>query len=67
MKKKKVDLMVGNDVSGPGVGFASDENEVTLFWPDGRSRKIPRMSKRKISQEIMAEIEVLLNERKGKD
>jgi len=67
MKKKKVDLMVGNDVSGPGVGFASDENEVVLFWPDGRSRKIPRMSKRKISQEIMAEIEVLLNERKGKD
>ncbi|MDI6698767.1 MAG: bifunctional phosphopantothenoylcysteine decarboxylase/phosphopantothenate--cysteine ligase CoaBC [Candidatus Saccharicenans sp.] len=64
MKRKKVDLMVGNDVSRSGVGFGSDDNEVTLSWPDGRFRRIPRASKRKISQEIMAEIEVLLNERK---
>ncbi len=66
MKRKRVDLMVSNDVSRPDAGFASDDNEVTLFWPDGRSRKIALASKRKISQEIMAEIEVLLNERKGK-
>ncbi|MCX8159668.1 MAG: bifunctional phosphopantothenoylcysteine decarboxylase/phosphopantothenate--cysteine ligase CoaBC [Candidatus Saccharicenans sp.] len=66
MNRKKVDLMVSNDVSRPEVGFGSDENEVTLFWPDGRYRKIPRASKRKISQEIMTEVEVLLNERKGK-
>jgi len=66
MKRKQVDLMVANDVSQPGVGFASNENEVVLLWPDGRSRKIPRTSKRKISQEILAEVEVLLNERKGK-
>lgn len=66
MKRKQVDLMVANDVSQPEVGFASDENEVVLLWPDGRSRKIPRTSKRKISQEILAEVEVLLNERKSK-
>lgn len=66
MKRKKVDLMVANDVSRPEVGFASDENEVVLLWPDGRSRRIPRTSKRKISQEIMAEVEVILNEREGK-
>ncbi len=64
MTRKGVDLMVANDVSVPETGFASDDNEVLLIWPDGRSRKIPRMSKRKISQEIMKEIEVLLNERR---
>ncbi|MDI6845354.1 MAG: bifunctional phosphopantothenoylcysteine decarboxylase/phosphopantothenate--cysteine ligase CoaBC [Candidatus Saccharicenans sp.] len=64
MTRKGVDLMVANDVSGQETGFASDDNEVLLIWPDGRSRKIPRMSKRKISQEIMKEIEVLLNERR---
>lgn len=64
MTRKGVDLMVANDVSGSETGFASDDNEVLLIWPDGRSRKIPRMSKRKISQEIMNEVEVLLNERR---
>ncbi|MBC7361563.1 MAG: bifunctional phosphopantothenoylcysteine decarboxylase/phosphopantothenate--cysteine ligase CoaBC [Candidatus Aminicenantes bacterium] len=63
MKQKNLDLMVANDVSRPETGFGSDDNEVWLLWPDGRSKKIPRMSKRKISQQIFSEIEVLLNER----
>jgi len=63
MKQKNLDLMVANDVSRTDSGFGSDENEVWLLWPDGRSKKIPRMSKRKISQQIFSEIEVLLNER----
>ncbi|MBC7363831.1 MAG: bifunctional 4'-phosphopantothenoylcysteine decarboxylase/phosphopantothenoylcysteine synthetase, partial [Candidatus Aminicenantes bacterium] len=65
MRKKKVDLMVANNVSEEGVGFAADENEVWLIWPDGRKKLIPRQSKRKISQEIFSEIEVLLERRKG--
>jgi phosphopantothenoylcysteine decarboxylase/phosphopantothenate--cysteine ligase len=63
MKQKNLDLMVANDVTQPETGFGSDENEVWLLWPDGRSKKILRMSKRKISQQIFSEIEVLLNER----
>jgi len=63
LKQKKVDLMVANDVSQPEIGFGSEENEVWLLWPDGRSKKIPRTTKKKLSQQIWAEIEVLLNER----
>lgn len=63
MKQKNLDLMVANDVSRPETGFGSDDNEVWLLWPDGRSKRIPRMSKRKISQQIFSEIEVLLHER----
>ncbi len=65
MHRKKLDLMVANDVSGPGLGFGSEENEVWLLWPDGRSRKIPRMSKRQLSREIFLEIERLWDGRKG--
>jgi len=65
MKQKKLDLMVANDVSQAETGFGSDDNEVWLLWPDGRSKKISRMSKRKISQQIFSEIEVLLHERQG--
>jgi len=65
MHRKKLDLMVANDVSVPGLGFGSEENEVWLLWPDGRSRKIPRMSKRQLSREIFLEIERLWDGRKG--
>jgi phosphopantothenoylcysteine decarboxylase/phosphopantothenate--cysteine ligase len=57
---------VANDISSPEIGFGSDDNEVWLLWPDGRSKKISRRSKRKISQEIFQEIGILLNERKRK-
>jgi phosphopantothenoylcysteine decarboxylase/phosphopantothenate--cysteine ligase len=63
LSQKNLDLMVANDVSSPNLGFGSLENEVVLLWPDGRSRKIPKMSKRKISQEIFLEIEAMLYER----
>jgi phosphopantothenoylcysteine decarboxylase/phosphopantothenate--cysteine ligase len=65
MLGKKLDLVVANDVSSPKIGFGSDDNEVWLLWPDGRSKKTSRLSKREISQQVFQEIGVLLNERKG--
>ncbi|MDD8020470.1 MAG: bifunctional phosphopantothenoylcysteine decarboxylase/phosphopantothenate--cysteine ligase CoaBC [Acidobacteriota bacterium] len=64
MKKKKLDLMVANDVSRQDIGFGCDENEVYLFWPDGRERFIQKTAKRKVSQEILTEIGAMLNARK---
>ncbi|MDW3229632.1 MAG: bifunctional phosphopantothenoylcysteine decarboxylase/phosphopantothenate--cysteine ligase CoaBC [Acidobacteriota bacterium] len=66
MLRKKLDLIVANDVSSSEIGFESDDNEVWLLWPDGRSKKTSRLSKRKISQQIFQEIGLLLNERKRK-
>ena len=34
LHKKGLDLIVANDVSSPGIGFNSDENEVTLIGSD---------------------------------
>ena len=65
MEKKKVDLMVVNDVSRQDIGFESDDNEVWLLWPDGRERLISKTTKRKVSQEILTEIGAMFNGRKG--
>lgn len=65
MKEKNVDLMIANDVSKEGVGFASEENEILIIWPDGHRKIVPKQSKRKISQEIFYEIEVLLEGQTG--
>ena len=36
LKRKKLNMIVANDVSQPDVGFNSDRNTVTVFWPDGQ-------------------------------
>lgn len=36
MKRKKLNMIVANDVSQPGLGFNSDQNAVTVFWRDGQ-------------------------------
>lgn len=35
LSRKKLDMIVANDVSEPGIGFNSDHNAVTVFWPGG--------------------------------
>ncbi|HNS06006.1 MAG TPA: bifunctional phosphopantothenoylcysteine decarboxylase/phosphopantothenate--cysteine ligase CoaBC [Candidatus Saccharicenans sp.] len=65
MKRKKLDLMVVNDVSRHDIGFESDDNEVYLLWPDGRERLIGKTSKKKVSREILTEIGAMVNGRKG--
>lgn len=36
MQRKKLNMIVANDVSVPGLGFNSDHNAVTVFWPEGQ-------------------------------
>ena len=35
LKNKNLDLIATNDVSGSDVGFNSDNNALTIIWPDG--------------------------------
>lgn len=53
LEKKRVDYLVANDVSTPGVGFGADENEVTLFRADGSSTRLPRQTKRQLAIELL--------------
>lgn len=36
MQRKNLGMIVANDVSAPGLGFNSDNNAVTVFWPNGQ-------------------------------
>ncbi len=61
---KKLDLVVYNDVSVPGIGFDAPDNEVTLVTHAGE-RQLPRASKDTIAAGIVDEVERLLEERGG--
>lgn len=50
---KCCDLIILNDVSQPGIGFGSDENEVTLLFADGRVQPLMRASKLDIARQII--------------
>jgi len=50
--RKGVDLLVHNDVSRPGIGFGSDENEVTIIGPDGEEA-LPRLTKAACAERIL--------------
>lgn len=60
MEKKGCDLLVANDVSRKDIGFDSDQNEVTLFFKDGTSQKIPIQKKRLLATKIIEIVESMI-------
>ena len=44
---------MANDISNPGIGFSSTENEVTLVTPEGGFRTLPRADKTAIAGQIL--------------
>lgn len=55
LKEKQADLIVANDVSASDIGFASDDNQVTLISEQGQ-KKIKKANKLKIAIQIFNEI-----------
>ncbi|AOY89751.1 bifunctional 4'-phosphopantothenoylcysteine decarboxylase/phosphopantothenoylcysteine synthetase [Marinobacter salinus] len=53
LQRKKLKMVVANDVSTPGMGFNSDNNVVTVFWPDGQEAIGPD-SKQQIAARLVA-------------
>ena len=60
--RKRVDLVVYNDVGRHDIGFDADENEVVLVTASGQ-RRIPKASKDQIAATIVDTAEELLRER----
>jgi len=61
MHAKRLDLVVANDISAPGVGFAVDTNRVTFLRPNGASEFLPLISKSEVADRVIAEVISLLN------
>jgi phosphopantothenoylcysteine synthetase/decarboxylase len=53
LAKKHCDAVIANDVSAPGVGFESNENALTILYPDQSSRILPRSTKQSLAKELI--------------
>ena len=53
MRSKNLDIVVANDVSATEVGMESDENEVTVLFRNGETKKISRTSKEIVADELV--------------
>jgi len=53
MQRKNLRMVVANDVSAPGLGFNSENNAVTVFWPNGQETIGPD-TKKAIASRLVA-------------
>jgi phosphopantothenoylcysteine decarboxylase/phosphopantothenate--cysteine ligase len=62
LMRKQCDLIVANDVSKPGIGFESDQNEVTLVYPE-RIEELPLASKHDLAHQLVRAVLILHTEK----
>lgn len=60
LTRKRLDLMVANDVTAQDAGFGVDTNRVTLIFATGEQRSLPLMTKVEVAEAIVAELAALL-------
>ncbi len=65
LHKKNADLIVANDLSEEGAGFAGDTNVVTLIYPNGTMEKLPRLDKILVAEKILDRVRELLDNGSG--
>jgi phosphopantothenoylcysteine decarboxylase/phosphopantothenate--cysteine ligase len=56
LRRKRLDFIVANDVSAPGIGFESEHNAVTILDRDGGVLELPRASKAEIAEAIVERV-----------
>ncbi|MEK9629172.1 MAG: bifunctional phosphopantothenoylcysteine decarboxylase/phosphopantothenate--cysteine ligase CoaBC [Nitrospinota bacterium] len=56
LRNKKLDLIAANDISAPGIGFQSDNNQMTLIDASEKIENLPRMSKKEIAGILLDKI-----------
>jgi len=59
MRVKNCDMVVGNLVSQQGIGFDSDQNEVTLVLRSGEVEHVKQAPKREVADRILDQVQRL--------
>ena len=59
LERKRLDAVVVNDISQPGIGFDAPDNEVTIVAIDGSERHVRRGSKGQIADAVLDEVDRL--------
>jgi phosphopantothenoylcysteine decarboxylase/phosphopantothenate--cysteine ligase len=60
LETKNLDLVVGNNVSRPGSGFATETNQVTVIHPRGGVEELPLLDKSQVATLVWDRIVRLL-------
>lgn len=55
LARKRLDFIAANDISREDVGFESENNEMHLYFADGRERELPFQSKLAVADAILDE------------
>jgi phosphopantothenoylcysteine decarboxylase/phosphopantothenate--cysteine ligase len=56
LERKRLDLVVVNNVSEPDAGFAVDTNRVTFLDRCGREQALPLLSKQEVAERILDQV-----------
>ena len=62
-RRKKVDLLVYNDVTEPGSGFGTETNRVVFIDPDGSTEELPLLAKSDVAERLLDRIGAAIAER----
>jgi phosphopantothenoylcysteine decarboxylase/phosphopantothenate--cysteine ligase len=62
LRRKRLDLMVANDVTMPGAGFGHDTNAATLLDAAGKRTEVPLTTKRQLASIVLDVVAGLLHE-----
>jgi phosphopantothenoylcysteine decarboxylase/phosphopantothenate--cysteine ligase len=56
LERKRLDAIVVNDISKPGIGFDANENEVTIVTAGGDERAVARAGKERIADCVLDQV-----------
>jgi phosphopantothenoylcysteine decarboxylase/phosphopantothenate--cysteine ligase len=66
LKKKQLDLIIANDITGKGSGFEADTNKVTIIDRNGKAENLPLMSKREVADKILDRVVGMVGKKTAK-
>ncbi len=61
LQKKKLDLIVANDITAAGSGIGADTNQVVIIDSKGKIEELPLLPKREVADRILDKVAELLN------
>jgi len=63
LERKRLDLIVANDVSRVDSGFDADQNLVKILDAEGKVEELPLLTKREVADRILDRVAALLRDR----
>ena len=64
LRSKRLDLIVGNDISQPDAGFEVDTNRAVILDADGGSEALPLLAKSDLAGVILDKVARLLAQKR---